>query len=228
MNILEIIVLIVLLLYVAIGYHTGFLRVLYSLISWILICVAVTFATPYLTDYLENHTGLQPAIQEKCEVYLKDLAEEKLSQEADQYSQDFAGGMLPGIVLEDIFGAGPSAIGDILSDSGIYEEAAEAITHQVLRGIAFFAILLMAGMLSFWVRRMLDVASHIPAVEGPNKMFGAAAGGLKGLVIVWVAFCVIALCNVGGFAGPMMGYIEESPILSYLYEHNILMQIMIK
>lgn len=228
MNILEIIVIIIILLFAAVGYHTGFLRVLYSLISWILICVAVTFATPYMTDFLENHTGLQPAIQEKCAAYMKDLAEEKLSQEADQYSQDFADGILPGIVLEDILGSGSLAIGEILSDSGIYEEAAKAITHQILRGIAFFVILMVASMLSFWIRRMLDVASHIPAVEGPNKMFGAAAGGLKGLVVIWIAFCVIALCNVGGFAGPLMGYIEESPALSYLYEHNILMQIIIK
>lgn len=54
MNILEIIVLIIIAICVYRGYRIGFLRVIYSLVSWILVLAFVTWATPYLTDYLEN------------------------------------------------------------------------------------------------------------------------------------------------------------------------------
>ena len=56
MNILEIIVLIIIAICVYRGYRIGFLRVIYSLVSWILVLAFVTWATPYLTDYLEKHT----------------------------------------------------------------------------------------------------------------------------------------------------------------------------
>ena len=44
------------------GYRKGFLRVAYSLVEWILVFVFVTWASPYVADFLTNHTGLQTYI----------------------------------------------------------------------------------------------------------------------------------------------------------------------
>ena len=40
------------------GFFRGFLRVVYSMAAWILILVFVTFATPYVADWMTEHTGL--------------------------------------------------------------------------------------------------------------------------------------------------------------------------
>ena len=41
------------------GFFRGFLRVVYSMAAWILILVFVTFATPYVADWMTEHTGLE-------------------------------------------------------------------------------------------------------------------------------------------------------------------------
>ena len=40
------------------GFFRGFLRVVYSMAAWILILFFVTFATPYVADWMTEHTGL--------------------------------------------------------------------------------------------------------------------------------------------------------------------------
>lgn len=41
------------------GFFRGFLRVVYSMAAWILILVFVTFATPYVADWM-THGGFFP------------------------------------------------------------------------------------------------------------------------------------------------------------------------
>ena len=48
------------------GFFRGFLRVVYSMAAWILILVFVTFATPYVADWMTEHTGLDTRIEKNC------------------------------------------------------------------------------------------------------------------------------------------------------------------
>lgn len=57
------------------GYQKGFIRVAFSLVSFFLVIAFVTWAEPYISDYLENNTGIYTAIQEKCEEQLKKSVE---------------------------------------------------------------------------------------------------------------------------------------------------------
>ena len=80
MNWLLIIIAGVLLLCVLHGYRKGFLRILFSLVSLALSIAFVAIATPYICDFLENHTKLQAAIEEKC----INCGEKQASNEADR------------------------------------------------------------------------------------------------------------------------------------------------
>ena len=50
------------------GFFRGFLRVVYSMAAWILILVFVTFATPYVADWMTEHTGLNTRIEKNCKM----------------------------------------------------------------------------------------------------------------------------------------------------------------
>ena len=71
------------------GYQKGFIRVAFSLVSFFLVIAFVTWAEPYISDYLENNTGIYTAIQEKCEEQLKKSVENGANaEEKEQASQD--------------------------------------------------------------------------------------------------------------------------------------------
>ena len=229
MNGLEITVIIIIAVCVLVGYYTGFLRVLYSLAAWILVLAFVTWTTPYMTDFLEKNTSMSEAIQEKCISYMSEMAQEKISQGAEEYGSgqnwENSGIFIPGSIVEQITGGAAAAVGEILEGSGLYEEMAAKIAHFIIEGIAFFITMMIAGMLAIWISHMLNVISRIPVIQGPNKALGAVAGGLKGLVAIWLMFYVIDLCAASDFGKQLHDYIEESRILSILYENNILLKI---
>ena len=53
------------------GFFRGFLRVVYSMAAWILILFFVTFATPYVADWMTEHTGLDTRIEKNCKEKLQ-------------------------------------------------------------------------------------------------------------------------------------------------------------
>ena len=84
------------------GFFRGFLRVVYSMAAWILILVFVTFATPYVADWMTEHTGLDTRIEKNCKEKLQNAVagEEKSTEEQNtqeqkdllnQYAETFSG-----------------------------------------------------------------------------------------------------------------------------------------
>lgn len=231
MNGLEIIAIGIIILCSFTGYRIGFLRVIYSLFAWILVLAFVTWATPYLTNYLEENTSLYASVQAKCLNYMEKMAEEKLKEQADTYGQEKqsdlenSGIWLPESLIEDITGTAVATADDILKSTGIYEEIASAIAHFIIEGIAFFITLLIAGIIMHWISNLLNLVSHIPILHSTNKILGAGAGAIKGIVIIWLILYIIALFGASELGSQLFTYIGESRILSYLYENNLLMQI---
>lgn len=223
MNGLEIIVFGIIAVSCFMGYRAGFLRVIYSLFSWLLVLAFVTWSTPYLTAFLENNTSMQSVIEQKCISYLEEKAqeysEEKAQDAADEeiwISQDIA---------EEIAGFTGEAVSGILQTSGVYEELAKVIAHFIIEGIAFFIAFIIAGIFAHWINGILNLVAHLPVLHGVNKALGAALGSIKGLLIVWLLFYVITLFRTSEIGTEILIGIKESPLLLFLYKNNILMQI---
>lgn len=71
------------------GFFRGFLRVVYSMAAWILILVFVTFATPYVADWMIEHTGLDTRIEKNCKEKLQNAVagEEKVQKNKTRRSR---------------------------------------------------------------------------------------------------------------------------------------------
>ena len=58
MNWLLILVILIIAGNIAWGIYRGFLRVVYSVVAWVLILVFVTWATPFVSEVLAEHTNI--------------------------------------------------------------------------------------------------------------------------------------------------------------------------
>ena len=204
MNILEIIVLVTIVLCTLIGYYSGFIKVVFSLFSWTLALGLGTWAAPHVAVFLEQNTGVKTAIQKACVGYISRLAQKETADST------------------------MAVFGELLEGTGIYEGIAAEAAGYILKGISFFLVMLAIGILLHLLWRVLDLASHLPVIEGANKTLGAFAGFLKGLVIVWGVFSVIQLFSITHAGGVFLGWIEESAWLKILYEYNFLFRIIMK
>lgn len=130
--------------------------------------------------------------------------------------------LLPKELLEGITGNAADAAGDVLEEAGIYEEIAGTVSHYMIEGIAFLLMMMVGGLLIHWIARVLDLAARFPALKGPNKIMGALLGAVKGLFLVWIVFFVLTMLGGGESQNPLLSSIEESRVLQFLYQNNIL------
>ncbi len=230
MNVLEIFVFGIIAVCALVGYITGFLRTIYSLFAGVLVLAFVTWATPQVTVFLEENTGFGQIVQDKCVDYIQEIAREKISAGAGEYQKELQSGneglqsFLPKELVEEIAGYAANTAGDVLEETGIYEEIAGVVSHYIIEGLAFLFMMIVGGVLIHWIAHVLDLAARFPALKGPNKIMGAVLGATKGLFLVWIIFFVLTMLG-GGTQNPLLSYIEESRALHFLYQNNILLWI---
>ena len=87
---------------------------------------------------------------------------------------------------------------------------------------AFFIAFAVGIIVLHFFSGILGIVSRIPIIRGINKYLGTVAGAIYGFVVVWIAFYVIALCSTSEVGGALISYIYESPFLTYIYENNLI------
>lgn len=229
MNWVLILVLLILLYNIMRGYRKGFLRIVYAMVSWIVVLLFVMWSKPYINSFLLEHTALYEKIEAHCEEKVRENAEKKAEEGMSNQNSELArlGINLPDAAINNIIEKASGATTDFLESSGVYTELAKALANFVVEGIAFFIALIGAGIVVHIISGILGIVSQIPILKGVNRFCGIFAGGIYGLLLVWLAFYIIALCSTSEIGSVMISYIYESDFLKFLYENNIVLTIIL-
>lgn len=198
------------------GWRRGLLRILYSLVSVVLLIGLISYATPYISSYIKNNTGIYTTLEQRCVQSFRERGQSSVSQSVSG-NTDVAGVSLPEQVTSYITDSG----NNLLDQSGIYEALGRKMADWILAGISYFVALLLAGLIVSMIGRSLRIINRIPVLKGVNRTLGIFAGAFQGLIIVWLLFLLLTL-----FAGSELGrqciaQIDQSKILSYLYYNNV-------
>ena len=115
--------------------------------AWILILFFVTFATPYVADWMTEHTGLDTRIEKNCKEKLQNAVagEEKSTEEQNtQEQKDLSGlGMkLPANVWNQIGDTHKLADG-WMEQRGLYNTIASKASSLAMKAIAFVIVMLI-------------------------------------------------------------------------------------
>jgi len=234
MNWLLIVVILVLAGNIVWGFSKGFLRVVYSMLAWIAILIFVTWATPHVADMLTKTTNIDNRIEAGLNEKLHELVEGDTEEEPETDTEISPGDKkkygdlrmkLPDTVTQKLFGANKVA-DQLLEDSGAYDAVSGRATDMAMRVIAFVLVLLIALISFHLLLVVLKVVEKLPLIGGINKTLGIFAGLVKGFLIIWLAFAVIAMAGTTEIGIALISYIYESPLLVWLYENNFVLTIL--
>lgn len=237
MNWLLIIVILVLAGNIVWGFSKGFLRVIYSMLAWIAILVFVTWATPYVANVLMEKTNIDNRIESNLneklhELVIGDTNGQKEEREPD--AQNPGQGKknyrdlqmkLPDAVTNKLFDTNKIA-DQILEGSGAYDVVAGRATDLVMRVISFVLVLLIAVISFHLLSVVLKVVEKLPLIGGINRLLGLFAGLVKGILIIWLAFAIIAMAGTTDIGIALISYIYESPLLIWVYENNFVLTLL--
>lgn len=240
MNWILIIVLAVLALSAFVGYHKGMLRIIYSLVSWIVVLAFVSWATPQINLYLLENTVIYDRIEEYCEGTIRESSSEQVEmtqQEAEEAlveelgSEDLLANLgvsVPDSVMDGILEKTADATETFLDESGIYAAIAGGLATFILEGIAFLVALVLAWLVVHIISQLLGIVSKIPVIKGLNRTLGFFVGVIYGFLIVWLGFYIIALGSASEMGQVVVSYIYENPFLTFLYENNLVLTMILK
>lgn len=233
MNWVLILVIAILAGYTLTGFAKGFLKIVYSLVSWVVILVFVICATPYIHDYLKDNTDIYNKVVVYCEEVIREQAEQKAVESGGDVSvlgenEIFAtiAEKLPENLLQEIKEKTDGITADLMESYGLYNKTAIAMADLVIQGIAAIVAMLGGIIVSMLISAVLGFVTRLPIIGFANKMLGLAAGAVNGLLIVWFALYLVAVLCATEFGSAIIAHIYASGFLTFLYENNIILSIL--
>lgn len=223
----------ILLGYTIAGYSKGFLKIVYSLISWILILVFVMAAAPYIQDYLKNNTNIYNKVISYCEEAIRTQAEKSMegSGEAivdltDSEIYTVLAEMLPETLIEDLKSPADELADSFIQESGIYEKTAVTMADLFLKGISTLAAIILGIAASAFVSVILGVVSKLPLIGTVDHLLGLVTGAANGLLIVWIIFYLSATLCATELGSEIIAQINANEYLMFLYQNNPILSLL--
>lgn len=233
MNWVLILVLAILAGYTLTGFAKGFLKIVYSLVSWIIILVFVVCATPHIQNYLKNDTDIYNKVVAYCEEAIREQAEQEMEENGGDVSaltenELFAAiaEKLPEDLLENIKEQTDEITGELIENYGLYDKTAVALADLLLQGVSTLAAMIAGAIVSALISVVLGFIAKLPLIGFTNKVLGLVAGAANGLLIVWIAFYLVAVLCATQLGSTIITHIYASEFLTFLYENNLVLSIL--
>lgn len=218
MNWLLIVVLAIFLILIVRGWRKGLLRLLFSLISIIVLIGLVSYATPHISGFVKEHTGIYTRIENRCAENIQSRVEGGIEVSIDQSA--VAGISLPDKVISYLTDSGESEI----ADTGVYQAVGSRAADLILAGVSFFIALILAIIIVKLIDHALGIVNHIPIIKGINRTLGLFGGAFEAFIIVSLLFMFFALIAGTDLGEMATESIDDSAVLSYLYYHNAILK----
>lgn len=224
MNLFTIIVLIIFALFILKGYRRGFIRSLASAFSLIISIVIVNMATPYVAEFLETQTPVYDYILERCEEVFSVEEDIQVSAAREEQQNEIIDNLPLPKVIQNFLKENntPEYYGKMAVKS--FSEYIQKYMASLILNICSFVVTLILVMSFVSLTVMtLDLVARLPIIKGVNQILGLGLGFFQGLIIVWIIFLVITIFSQSYIGRELMQMIVESPILSKIYDTNILL-----
>lgn len=238
-NKLLIVVGVIFLISVIVGMVRGFVKIVASFVATLAIILVVTLATPFVSSAIMKFTPIEDVVQKKCAEIILTNQNENTEQEsvpeeaAQEYTREEQINLLENAKLPELFRQMllENNNGEIYQALGVttFTDYVGSYLAKLLSNIiAFLLTLIVVTIIVRTILYMLGIISDLPVIGGINRLAGGVLGLGSGLVIVWIVLIAITLMYDTSLGKMCFEDIENSKFLTFLYDHNILLNFITK
>ena len=224
MNFLLIAVLSVFAFCVVQGYRKGFLRIIISLAGIILIIGAVFIISPHISDFLINKSSVYDSLKGKVGQVFEDdnsKLDNTIPENQDMTIESY---QLPELLKNVLKKNNTDEMYKNLMVDIFEDYISGYLSRLILKASSFIGVFLVLSIILWLALKSADLIAKIPIIKGLNKFLGLIAGFVKALMITWIFFVVVVMFLGNETGGKLMEEIYKSPILTFLFNENILMK----
>lgn len=206
------------------GYNKGFLKIIVSLVGTVLIIAAVIFVSPYVSDVLINKTSAYDAVKIKMVDVFKDDNSKLDNTDPMNQQLTIESYSVPDILKNALIQNNNAEVYKDLMVSIFEDYVSGYLARLIIKGLTFVGIYLILKIVLWLIMKSVDLISKIPVIKGFNKFLGLIAGFVNALIIVWIFFIVVVVFLGNDIGEKLMEEVYRSPILTFLFNENVLMK----
>lgn len=216
----DLVILIIMLLFIAIGAQRGLIRTLITLGSSIAALILSLMVYPVINGILKLtalYTTIYTGVLEKVRGI--DFGRGIQSQ-GNAITENIT--WLPGFLTEQIKNNNNTAMYEILGVHTIQEYISTYVTNMIISMIAILVTwFLIKVVLMGALRVMGSVVEQLPVISSFNKMGGAIVGLIKGILTLSIIALVMPTFITIPSLNELGQMLQESFLVQYLYNHNL-------
>lgn len=222
-----IVILLILILFIWMGYRRGFIR---EIVSFFFVFLSLSLAwaiNPYINDFLISETPVYSTIQETCTDFVQKQSSD-LENEMESSSQFIDGLNLPEILRKNIEKNNNTENYAELSVNTLTEYVSGYLARTIVNGLSYVLAYILATIGIRIVVYILNLIAGLPILKTANKLTGGLVGVVKGLVFIWILFLILTVLCSTEIGKTSLELIEKDSLLSVIYQYDPLIQIFTK
>lgn len=141
----------------------------------------------------------------------------------DQQIREIENSTLPKFLKELLLENNNTMIYEELGVDTFAEYVAGYVARMVINIVAFLLTFLLAIIIVKALMTAIDIIGELPVLGFFNHLGGGIVGAFVALLLVWLGFLVVTLIYTTEVGKATFAMIEQSWLLTFLYEKNILL-----
>lgn len=204
------------------GYKVGIIKKVIQCLSMLIAIVLSLSCFSYVAKTIRNLTGMEQLVREKITKVVEEQIENNLDGKGNQ-REAIESLKLPDNIKDALIANNNEEVYEALGIQKFTEYIGSYLANMIINALAFVATFIIVFTLMKLLLAIADIASHLPVIRGVNKILGAMLGAVQGILAIWIFFAVITMMLGTEFGMKLYEQILGQPILNYLYEHNIIL-----
>lgn len=220
----DILVLVILVIHGIKGWQRGFILSFFNLASVITAAVVAKLYHPRFSEYLLNNTTLFLKLQQWVGLRVRDAAYQEVSSRGDIASDNIYQILgMPRGIQEVFMGSETMRSYSTKAMEGVHSYVADALTRMFMNLLSIILIFICVKLALMLLGHLLDGVFSLPVLKQFNRAGGLAFGGAKGLLIIFILLLLMVPVNAMAGGGFLAEGLERSVFAKYLYDHNLLL-----
>ena len=207
------------------GFRKGFVKEIVSVFFMLISFLLVWAVNPYVNTFVKEYTPVYDTIQDKCQTMVSEQIGNKKTLDKEEQNQVMENMELPDLLKNALVENNTAETYRYLAVSTFTEYISDSLAVMAVNGIFFLISFVLSAAVIKLLGFILNVLTKLPVINGINKIAGAAVGGIKCIIFIWIAFLVLTLlCNTTlGQQG--MALIQQDAFLNFLYSQNVFVKV---
>lgn len=215
--IIDAIILGILVLCIALGYHKGLTGSLLKIVSFVLALVIAFVLFKPVSSFIVDKTNWDENLEQgiRDTILNSEKQEETVSQEENQN--------MPSVMLDYINKTVENAGNE--AKEAVADATARQVAIMIINSGVWFALFLVARIVLVFVKGLTKIITSLPIIKQFDKLGGIIYGLVEAFIVIYAILAVLSFISPVVSGTGILDAVQKSFIGSVMYNNNLLLKL---